>query len=143
MIPEKIVTLMSKQTGKCLRPAGDKEKIIECLKELGIEDHEQIKEFFIMYKASAILSKTSNEELMDLLSPTKQIADVTEFVRDVYGVKDDYICISSAEGEGFFLYSKIDSAIYDVNVEELEELEAGSTTPKWTSFFDFLEWYLQ
>lgn len=143
MIPNSIKELMSKQQGQVKRPSEDAEKVVQCLKDLGLEGHEQLHEFFTTYRLSGVLSKTSPEELMDLASPTPQIAEVTEFVRDTYGVLEDFVCLTTGEGEGFYLYSKSDRRIYNVGVDELDALEAGEKKAEWNSFFELLEWYLR
>ena len=133
---------MSKQLGQVKRPSEDATKVAQCLKDLDLEGHEQLYDFFMAYKLTGVLSKTSPEELMDLASLTPQILEVTEFVRDAYEVSDDFVCLTSGEGEGFYLYSKTDHKIYNVGVDELDALEAGEMKAEWNSFFELLEWYL-
>ncbi len=79
---------------------------------------------------------------MDLALPTPQLLRVTEFVREVFGVPDAYICLTSAEGEGFYLYNKDNGCVYDVDVADIDLLIIGSLKAKWNTFFSFMEWYL-
>lgn len=55
-------------------------------------------------------------------------------------VTEDYVCLTSGEGEGFYLYSITDRKIYDVSVDELDDLEAGKKEARWGSFYELLEW---
>lgn len=141
MIPENISNLLSKQPGMVDRDLHDNEKVHQCLNELGLLGHEQWNDFFLKYKLSGVLTNRSTE-LLDIASPSPQIAEVTDFVRDVYDVTEDYVCLTSGEGEGFYLYSIVDRKIYDVTVDELDELESGGKEARWDSFYDLIEWYL-
>ncbi len=142
MIPNFIEKLIKNQKGDYFRDSYKIELVQEALLKLNIKHHEEINAFFSTYNLSGVLSESSNVELLDLCSPTPQIFDATEFGRDVYDITEDYICLTSGEGEGFFLYSIEDKKVYDVNVEDLDALEAGKLEPRWNSFFDLMKWYL-
>jgi len=141
MIPLSIVDAMSRQVGRVNRSDSDAEKVLASLRDLGVADHEQLKEFFLAYKLSGVLSKRETE-LVDLCSPTPQILEATEFGRDTFNVTDDFICMTSGEGDGFVLYSKISRKLFDVGVNELDAVEAGKRDADWESFYDLIEWYL-
>jgi hypothetical protein len=141
MIPNIIKVAMDKQSGQIERPVADISSVIDCLRSLGLDNHLQLRDFFSNYKLSGVQSKRA-EELLDLCSPTRQIAEATYFGRDIYGISDDFICLTSGEGEGFLLYSKLDQKIYDVAVSELGTLASGEKTAGWESFYDLIEWYL-
>ncbi len=141
MIPDTINNLMSQQAGQVKRFSSEIEKVHECLRSLGVYEHEQLKEFFCQYKLSGILSNRS-VELLDLCSPSPQIEEATDFGRDTYDITDDFICLTSGEGDGFLLYSKLDRKVYDISVSELDSLEAGDTECRWESFYDLIEWSL-
>ena len=56
---------------------------------------------------------------MDPCSPTPQLRSATEFAREVYEVPEGFICLTSCEGEGFYLYECGTEAVFDLGVEEL------------------------
>lgn len=70
------------------------------------------------------------------------IGNSTAFVRATWEVPDDFVCISSIEGEGAYLYRIGSEAIYDFDLGQSEPLAAGEITPRWPNFFAFLNWYL-
>ena len=61
-------------------------------------------EFFETYRAAKIHSRHTSEQLMDPVFPSQQLAAATQFVRDVYQVDKRFLCLTSAEGEGGYLY---------------------------------------
>lgn len=142
MIPNLIHELIKDQKGNYSREQNKIELVQAALSQLNIKDHEEINSFFSTYNLSGVISRSSKEELLDLCSPTPQIFEATEFGRDVYEITEDFICLTSGESEGFFLYSKKDQKVYDVNVEDLDDLESGELEPRWDSFFDLIKWYL-
>ncbi|WP_145115884.1 hypothetical protein [Botrimarina mediterranea] len=113
----------------------------EYLDVLGLSGDQQVREFFQNYNLSGVLSNRSHE-LLDLCSPTSQIIEATDFGRDTYGISENFVCLTSGEGEGFILYSKVDGKVYDVAVNQLDELEAGKIKARWQSFVELIEWYL-
>jgi len=141
VIPESIKEIMSTESAHVFRKPEKIHQVVECLETLGVADHDQLKEIFTTYNLNAFISKRLTE-LMDLCSPTPQIAETTDFGRDIYEVPEEYICLTSGEGEGFFLYSKLDRKVYDVDVSELEALDAGEKEARWETFFDLIEWYV-
>lgn len=124
------------------RPQEQFEEVQESLAELGLLEHDQVREFFEKYRLGSVRSNQSTE-LLDLCSPTRQIIDTTEFGRDAYDLPDGHICLTSGEGQGFILYSLIDRKVYDLQVWELKELTDGKAEARWGSFYDLIEWYLK
>lgn len=141
MIPTTIIEKMGQQSGNVHREPADQEKVKSALAALGVENHDQLREFFIRFKLSGVLSNQS-VELLDLCSPTDQIMEATDFGRDAYEITEDFVCLTSGEGEGFLIYGKKDRRIYDVSVSDLDALEAGEAEARWDSFFDLIEWYV-
>ena len=141
MIPDSIKSAMGNQQGTVQRVLSDLPKVAECLEVLGLTGDPQVKEFFESFQLSGVLSSRS-QELLDLCSPTPQIAEATDFGRDTYEITDDFVCLTSGEGEGFILYSKTNGKVYDVAISQLDDLEAGNMEVTWQSFFDLIEWYL-
>ena len=132
---------MSSQIGAVERSADDLSLVSECLEALGLSGDQEVKEFFEAFKLSGVLSNRS-QELLDLCSPSPQIAETTDFGRDTYEITEYFVCLTSGEGEGFILYSKPDGKVYNVAVNQLDDLEAGKVDATWQSFFDLIEWYL-
>ena len=141
MIPATITQKMSQHAGNVDRDSADLDKVNQALATLGIADHEQPRDFFTRFNLSGVLSKRP-VELLDLCSPTEQILEATDFGRDTYQMTDDFICLTSGEGEGFLVYAKETRKIYDLSVSDLDALEAGEREATWESFFDLIEWYL-
>lgn len=140
MIPSDIGTLMSIQMGDVVRhDLGD---VRRQLAGLGILPGTEIHEFFEAYSVCSVRSEVSHEELMDPSHPSPQLESATAFARETYDVPERFICLTSGEGEGFFLYDLASNAIFDVGVDELDALEIGDVQPRWGSFFEFLRWYL-
>lgn len=142
MIPNNIIKLMELQVGHTKRENSERDSVESLLHALGLSNDSEIGEFFLTYKLSGVLSDSSNKELLDIASPTPQILEETEFVRETYEVTDEFVCLTSSEGEGFFLFSIKDHKIYDLGVEDLDLLEEGNYLARWTSFYELIEWYL-
>ena len=140
MIPVDIVKRMSEQPGRVDRDDADEAE--RHLRALGFRGDTEVVRFFRRYSAAGVMGTASSEELLDPASPTPQLEAVNAFVRDVYEVPARFVCLSSAEGEGFYLVDVNTGVVFDVGVEDLDELESGRIDPRWPSFFDFLRWYL-
>ncbi len=143
MIPETIRSAMSKQGPIVERPPGELTDVQESLMELGLLEHDQVREIFQKYRLTSVFSNQYTDELLDICSPTRQIAEGVDFANDTYGITDNFVCLSSGEGEGFIIYSKSDCKVYDVSITEIDDLEKGKVEPRWDSFFDLIEWYLK
>jgi hypothetical protein len=79
---------------------------------------------------------------MDPVSPSTQMRSVTDFVRETYAVPVGYICLTSAEGEGFCLYELASGAVYDLDAVQVPLLARSGLQPRWPDAFTFLRWYL-
>ena len=93
MIPSDLHNLMVKQPGNPAR--ADSASAKEALRNLGVVLDSELGEFFLEFRVSTTRSKTSNEELADVASPTPQMAAATEFVREVYEVPDQFLCLTT------------------------------------------------
>jgi hypothetical protein len=140
MIPADIQQLMAKQPGQVAR--DDAAPVAAELARLGIDKRNQFGEFFREYRVSTVASSASTEELMDLLSPSEQVRDATQFARDAYDLVEGYVALTSGEGEGFFLYRVKGGEVFDLAVDDFDALEAGQVQPRWSTFYDFLRWFL-
>jgi hypothetical protein len=60
------------------------------------------------------------------------------------GLPEAYIPLDSFEGEGGFFYNRQtgDVALVELG-ESIERFLSGESTPQWTSFNNFLEWYFE
>jgi hypothetical protein len=132
---------MKDQAGSVVRPDQQFQRAMSSLSALGIDRDTEFAEFFLNFRLSAVLSN-QNIELLDLCSPTEQILGATEFARDIYEMPSEFICLTSGEGEGFIVYSKRDGKIYDIGVDEIDDLDNGITAARWDSFYELIEWYL-
>ena len=132
---------MKQQIGSVERPRAELPLVTDCIKTRGLQGHEQFTEFFQNYNLNGVTSSRL-EELLDLCSPTPKILEATNFGRDIYGVSDNFVCLTSGEDEGFILYSRSNGKVFDVDVNRLDDLEAGKIEATWQSFFDLIQWYL-
>jgi len=135
-IPEQLRNLILKQPGEIFRT--DKEEVILELRKLGVNEESQLYVFFKEFVITFYPSTTSDEELTDIMHG---IFMSTEFVQETWGIPDQYICLTSAEGEGCYLYSKETESVYDFSLEDRENFIL-SPIPRWKTFFEFLEWFL-
>jgi hypothetical protein len=141
VIPESITKKLREFGDYARRPPEEVPEVIECLEELELMEHEQLREFFSEFDMEGVRS-VQLVELMDLVSPGREVAETTFWARDMFELGDDFICLTNGEGEYFILYSKRDRKVYGVGIEEIEALERGAVAPRWESFYDLLEWYL-
>ncbi len=138
-VPEKIRSLIMHQAGEVLRK--NKKKTISELNKLGISEKSQVYSFFLEFTITLFISTSSYEELVDIAEPTAQIFTGTEFAHEVWGIPEQYICLTSCEGEGCYLYSKETQSVYDFSLAEREGFILNPI-PAWETFFEFIEWYL-
>ena len=79
---------------------------------------------------------------MDVAEPGAQVARVTRFVREVWSVPPEFVCFSSVEGEGAYLYSTRNQSVWDFSLASSEDFADGNA-PNWPGFFAFMRWYLE
>src|SRR5690606_15170084 len=98
-------------------------------------------EFCAQYCLSSLLSPNSEEALVDVCEPAEEVAIGTKFAHEVWEIPSDYVCFTTCQGEGGFLYSKRTHAVYDFSLSErLYFIETPE--PRWTGFYEFIVWYL-
>lgn len=140
MIPVDLVGLVSKQTGSFLRNNPIE---VDCvLDSLGVSLDSEFADFYRHYKVSTFHSCTSNVELLDILSPSQQVSRATTFIHEVWELPNEWVCFSSTEGEGCFLYSTKTGEVFDFDLASREEFLKGNFRCGWKGFFDFMTWYL-
>lgn len=138
-VPDRIRNRVLAMMGDVLR--NNVEKARSQMAMLGVRPGSEFYAFFSEFTAVNLTSVTSDEYLRDVADPTPQIAASTGFVREVWELPSEYICMTSCEGEGGYLYSTVTEAVYDFSLA-LRESFLASPTPAWPTFFTFLEWYL-
>ncbi len=140
MIPKNLHGLVSKnKLGKAER--SNPTAAQEAMQKLGISEKSEFYEFCISYCLNSLLSPLAEEQLVDVCDPTEEVAAGTAFANEVWELPKEYICFTSCQGEGGFLYSKCTHAVYDFSLSERKEFLA-SPKPTWPSFYKFIEWYL-
>ncbi len=141
MIPKVIVEALNSLNGEIERSENEKDDVTRNIPLLGLEDNSEFSEFFMSYNLCGVVSERSIE-LLDLCFPSDEIFETTEWARDIYELNGAFICLSSGEGEGFILLSKINGEIYDVSVGDFSDLAEGKLSSKWASFYELINWYL-
>ena len=154
MIPQHIQQLLDERGYS--RRTNDKEAICKTLDALGIEPSSELGEFYLGYHPSLLRSTSTYEQLEDVVIPVVDgaapaeadpsetpVGMATRFVREVWEVPERMIGLTTAEGEGAFLYYLSSGAIYDFSLSQQSELSNATMSPRWGSFFELLEWYLE
>jgi hypothetical protein len=139
-IPVKISQLVIKNSiGAVLRKDVS---LAQCaMKKLGVSEGSEFYEFYSMFIASNLVSSSSYESLVDVSEPTEEVALGTRFAHEVWELPKEYICFSSCQGEGGYLYSTKDHAVYDFTLANRDQfLERRNIN--WESFYEFITWYL-
>jgi hypothetical protein len=138
-VPAKIQELALSRKGEVLRlDVGLAQR--EMLK-LGISANSEFFAFFSEYQAVNLYSTVSYETLCDVSEPTAQIAEGTAFVHEVWALPSEFVCITSCEGEGCYLYSTRTEAVYDFSLAARDDF-IRNPIPSWRTFFEFAEWFL-
>lgn len=140
MIPEKLKMLVEQQLGNIHRK--NKLAVERALVELGILFDSEFAEFFFEYVITLFQSDVSDEQLCDLIEPTDEIAIGTKFVHEVWELPERYICLTSIQSEGAYLYDKETGKVRDFDLSLREDFLAGKSQIEWAGFFDFMIWYL-
>ena len=140
MIPDKLISLVEQQKGNIHRTMP--EAVDQELDALGIRKDSELGHFFRSYVITFFPSEVSDEELCDLISPTPRIAAGTKYVHDVWELPEQYVCLTNIQGEGAYLYDRDTGAVWDFDLASRESFVKGTENLRWTSFFDFMIWYL-
>jgi hypothetical protein len=140
MIPDRLIRLVEQQKGRIHRATP--ETVNKELDALCIPRDSEFGEFFRSYVITYFPSDVSDEELCDLIDPTPEIAAGTKYVRDVWDLSEQYVCLSSIQGEGAYLYDRYAGTVWDFDLALRDDFVGGKQKPRWMSFFDFMIWYL-
>lgn len=140
MIPESLVKLIEAQSDNIHRTRKD--LAIAALKELGVSLDSEFAELFIEYKPANFKSAVSDEYICDIAEPTPQIMAGTEFIHEMWELPENYICFTSLQGEGGYLFDKHSGMVWDFALSQYDDFISGKIPPKWKGFFEFVTWYL-
>lgn len=140
MIPEELRAKIEQQPGSIHR--SNPETVDKILAKLGIASDSEFGAFFREYVITFFRSDISDEELCDLLEPTYEISAGTQFVHKVWELPEKYVCLSSIQGEGAYLYDRDTGEVWDFDLALRDDLLSGNQMPRWKSFFEFMSWYL-
>lgn len=139
-IPERIRALAA---GNHIGPVARKDiaKARAAMDKLSIPRESEFYAFCSEIRLGNLLSPSSYEALVDVSEPSEQVAVGTNFVREVWGLPSEFICFTTCEGEGAYLFSTKTQSVYDFSLAERNRFIA-SPEPQWATFFSFIEWYL-
>ena len=125
------------------------------LKALGIDTESELGWFYRTCNPSFMKSSEPLEELLDVVEPEVSgvvtprvgswetpVGSTTIYVREGWGVPDDFICLSTTDTDGAFLYHLPSGQVYEFVRGQYDELRSGVLQPRWKTFFEFIEWYL-
>ncbi|WP_176051065.1 SMI1/KNR4 family protein [Burkholderia sp. BCC1644] len=114
---------------------------MRALQDLGVASDTDFGQFYLKYQGGFI-SPRPVAELLDIEGPSiPAIPDQTEYVRDRYGIPEQYLALTSDESEGMYLYGNDDGAVYDLDISDLNDFINGNISARWATFNDFLIWY--
>ncbi|WP_028622118.1 hypothetical protein [Pseudomonas sp. Ant30-3] len=140
MIPNELIKLIEKQPGDIHRT--DKRSVTEALTALNISLDSELSEFFLNYTITLFRSNSSDEELCDIADPSNEIEVGTNFIHEVWELPENFICLTSVQSEGCYLYDKNSEEVLDFSLANRDDFLAGKQQLKWSGFFEFLIWYL-
>jgi hypothetical protein len=132
--------LIDKQQHKTLRT--DKADAIEALAELGISLDCELAELLLERNLCTLYSEGALSDLVDISSPNRDIELSTNFVHSVWELPERYLCISSCQGEGGYLYDRSSHEVIDFELATRTDFLAGNYLQKWDTFYEFLIWFL-
>ena len=137
---EEVRALLEGNTGIIARP--DRQRAERALLDLGVPLDSEFAWFFLNYLIALFVSPVSYESICDVADPTPQVRHATDFVHEVWELPERYVCFTTCEGEGGYLYDKESGAVYDFSLVTRDAFVEGREPPRWLSFFEFLRWYL-
>ena len=111
--------------------------------ELGIPTDSQLAQVARRYNMALLVDEgPSLEQLEDPYWPQGSMLSSARFVHDTWGLPDNFVPVSSCEGEDCYLYDKTSGAVWDFDLALRSEFLAGAKVPMFVEFFDFMRWYL-
>lgn len=129
--------------------------IQRALDALGVNPQSDIGWFFRTFDPTFLQSTEPLEELLDVTEPEvagvvppqvgpweTPVGSTTIYVREGWGVPDEYICLSTTDTDAAFLYHLPSGQVYEFVRGQYDELRSGELQPHWKTFFEFIEWYV-
>lgn len=141
MIPMQLKKFIEKQAGDVKRT--NRLAAERALCELGVPLDTEFAEFYLNYKITLFQSIVSDEQLCDVAEPSREVAQGTQFVQKVWKLPEQYICFSSIQGEGAYLYDRNTGKVWNFSLASRDAFLAGQEQSGWDCFYDFLLWYLE
>jgi hypothetical protein len=132
--------VVERKPGIVLRP--DRARAEQALSELDIPLDSEFAEFFLEYMIELFVSPVSDESICDVSEPSCEVMAGTEFVHEVWGLPEQFICFTTVEGEGGYLYDRTTGSVWDFSLATRDAFVNGCERPRWQSFFEFMAWYL-
>jgi hypothetical protein len=121
---------------------GDVAGAKTALLQLGVNSSSEFFAFASEYCLGNLFPPSEDEALSDVCVPSGEVAAGTRFVREVWGLPEQYFCISSCQGEGCYLLSRTTGEVFDFSLARRHEFLAAPVA-RWASFYEFLRWYLR
>lgn len=140
MIPKKLLNLIKKQTGNIHR--RDVDSATAALESLKIPLTSEFAEIYKNYRPANFTSSSSNEYILDVCVPSEQIQGATEFIHAIWELPENLICFTSLQGEGGYLFDLVTGSVSDFNLANYDKFIAGDIPPRWSSFYNFMTWFL-
>lgn len=140
MLSAELRQLIEQQPGDVKR--SNRQVAERALTQLGVSLDSEFAEFYLSYRITLFRSDVSDEQLCDIAEPSPEVAQGTQFARQVWNIPEQYVCFTSVQGEGAYLYDSATGAVWDFSLAKQAEFLAGRERPRWNSFFEFLTWYL-
>jgi hypothetical protein len=140
VIPDDLRELAEQQPGHVRRE--DASLAEAAIASLGIPIGSEFAEFFRAYRITSYRSPVSYEELSDVAEPTTQIEEATQFVRETWQLPERYVCLTSCEGEGAYLYDRSNGSVHDFSLAHRDAFLSGEPKAQWRGFHAFMTWYL-
>ena len=126
-------------THERVEPRSCRETARHTLLGLGIPMDSDLAELYMRYQGPFV-SPQRFPELLDIEYPTAEVVEQTAYVRAEYGVPEDFVCFTTTEGEGMYLYQISTGGVYDIGIDGVSELgsSSGTLAARWESVNDFL-----
>jgi len=140
MIPSHLTKLIEQQPGERIRT--NRAAAEQALADLGVPLDSEFAQLYLAYRLLSFRSEVSNEDIVDVAEPRREVAVGTRFAHEAWKLPDKYVAFTSMEGEGAYLYDKETGQVWDFELASREAFLAGKQQPKWNSFFEFMTWYL-
>jgi hypothetical protein len=111
------------------------------LAELAVAEDSEYYAFASLYFLPNLFPSDDGVRLCDVCFPSREVAGGTNFVREVWELPDEYLCLDSCEGEGCVLLSRRTGEVFDFSLKDRESF-LQRPVAKWSSFFEFMRWNL-